>query len=176
MDMDTQTFETKRLEYQMAQEMLRHYDSLNWQIGSILVAAAIVLTGLALNKDTIELAYGSLALRLSISAGIPLMSLFVLVIWLLWFRRHRALYNFRNEVLHRLEEQLGMYHFLLVAESNGGDKSRFDKAKTAAGHQPEFKPLYRVTLPGPSGYDLTFALAFGVPVGQAIILFMAYWA
>ncbi|MBI4802072.1 MAG: hypothetical protein HY796_06075 [Elusimicrobia bacterium] len=41
-------FNKKKLEYTAAQEMLCHYDSLNWQIGAALIAATVILTGLAL--------------------------------------------------------------------------------------------------------------------------------
>lgn len=178
--MDDMTFETKKLEYEMAQEMLRHYDSLNWQIGSILCAAALVLTGLALNKDLIELARSSWHLRLSITCGIPLLSIFVLGAWLFWFRRHRAMYNLRSEVLHRLEIQLGMFHHLLSAVSDGrGDSKREDveNAKRASGHdEPHFRPLYPVRLQGPSGYCLARLLGFGVPIVQLVILWFAYWS
>ena len=110
----------KTVEYQMAQEMLRHYDSLNWQIGSILIAAVLVLTGFTLNKDIIVLAQTSTNIRFTITIGIPTFSLFILGIWLLWFRRHRNMYNFRNEVMQRIEFQLGMYHHLLNVEKYNG--------------------------------------------------------
>ena len=173
-------FETKKLEYQMAQEMLRHYDSLNWQIGSILVAASLVVTGLALNKDLLILARSSTSLRWSLTIGVPLLSLFVLGIWLLWFRRHRALYNLRNEVLHRLEMQLNMYHHLLSADYDGtGDRNRADveQARLNSGHHPsKFTPLYEIKLLKPSGYTLARFLAVGLPIGQLAILSFAYAA
>lgn len=176
--MDTQEFEKKKFEYQMAQEMLRHYDVMNWQIGSILIAAVLIFTGFAVNKDIIELAKKSCELRWILNLGIPLLSFFVLFTWLLWFRRHRSLYNFRNEVLHRLEMQLGMYHFLLVAEADNTNASinpQLSKAKIDAGHDDAaFKPLYPLVLKGPSGYMLAKVLAFGVPCGQIILLYGLY--
>lgn len=45
----------RKLEYIAAQEMLRHYDSLNWQIGAILIASTVLLTGMVLNKEVIDL-------------------------------------------------------------------------------------------------------------------------
>ena len=146
--------EIKKLEYQMAHEMLRHYDTLNWQIGSILIAGVLVLTGLIINKDAIELMGTSLAVGLGITLGLPAISFLILRTWLSWFARHQQLYNFRNEVLHRLEFQLKMYHNLKVAEaklkgSDAGDASRQEndasrqenlerlrQARLAAGYAP----------------------------------------
>lgn len=47
--------EIKKLEYTAAQDMLKHYDTLNWQIGSVLIAGVVVLTGLIVDTDTIHL-------------------------------------------------------------------------------------------------------------------------
>lgn len=176
--MDTQEFETKKLEYQMAQEMLRHYDALNWQIGSIFIAAVLILTGFAVNKDIIDLAKKSQGFRWTWTIGIPFLSWFVLYTWFLWFRRHRSLYNVRNEVLHRLEMQLGMYHFLRIAEVANGKASvdpQLSKAKIDAGHDADaFKPLYSVAIERPSGYTLAKVLAFGIPCAQFILLCLLY--
>jgi hypothetical protein len=88
------------------------------------------------------------------------------------------MYNFRNEVLHRLEIQLGMYHFLRVAEaanSNASANPQLSKAKIDAGHDAAaFKPLYSVALKSPSGYALARVLAFGVPFVQLILLYGLY--
>jgi len=178
--MDAQEFEKKKFEYQMAQEMLRHYDALNWQIGSILIAAVLILTGFAVNKDIIDLAKKSPGLHWTLNLGIPFISLFVLFTWLLWFRWHRMLYNFRNEVIHRIEMQLGMYHFLRVAEASSDDVSanlQLTKAKIDAGHDSSaFEPLYSVALQNPSGYTLAWVLALGIPFGQMILLYGLYRA
>lgn len=176
--MEPQEFEKKKFEYQMAQEMLRHYDALNWQIGLILIASVLILTGFSLNPDTIELAKKSVEVRRMLSLGIPALSLFVLGIWLLWFRRHRTLYNFRNEVIHRLELQLGMYHHLRVAELDSGVVGdRFEQARLNAGHDlASFKPLYPLVLKGPSGYTLAKILAFGLPFLQYLLLCGLYAA
>lgn len=170
--MDVIEFETKKFEYRMAQQMLRHYDTLNWLIGTILIAAVLMLTGLVTDGNLIGLAKQNGNIRCAVSAGIPALSLFVLGTWLLWFRRHRALYNFRNEVIHRLELQLGMYHYLRVAESDlAGDA--FEQARVNAGHDSlHFKPLYPLALSGPSGYTLAKVLTFGLPLMQ-LLLFCA---
>ena len=174
--MDTQEFEKKKFEYQMAQEMLRHYDALNWQIGSILIAGVVVLTGFVINKDIIELAKKSFEVRWMLNLGIPFLSLFVLGNWLLWFRRHRFLYNFRNEVLHRLEIQLGMYHFLRVAAADIADIEQLASARKRAGHDSAtFTPLYPLgVLTGLSGYTLAKVLALGIPFAQLVLLYGLY--
>ena len=171
--------DSQELEYTSAQDMLKHYDSLNWQIGSILVAATVVLTGLVLNDDALALLRGTTRASQIVAFGVPAFSLFILSIWFLWFRRHRALYNFRNETLHRLELNLGMYHFLRVVEADLSDgfdaESKTDvlhTAKLKAGHDStSFTPFYRLEkLPGPSGYVLAMLLAFGIPALQLILL------
>jgi hypothetical protein len=180
-EMGNQEFEAKKLEYQMAQEMLRHYDALNWQIGSILIAAVVILSGFAINKDVIELAKRGPGVRWMLILSLPSLSLFVLGVWLLWFRRHRFLYNLRNEVLHRLESQLGMYHHLRVAESvppkkNGGWHNRFTNAKNEAGHDDDhFRPFYPLKPQGPSGYSLAKILVFGLPAAQLLLLLLIFW-
>jgi len=147
--MESLDFEKKEMEYGAAQEMLRHYDSLNWQIGAVLIAATIVLTGLVLRKEVIDLIQATGLLSWLVVGGIPAFSLFILVVWLLWFRRHRDLYNFRNETLHRLEIDLGLYHYLRVIEAAFSNKPNSDEAKILAaaklnaGYAKErFKPFY----------------------------------
>lgn len=106
-----------KFEYERAQEMLQHYDNLTWHIGSIFIAGILVLTGLGLGKDGFEiLAKGWRSLL--VVFGIPGISFLVLVLWALWFKRMRSHYRFRDEVLHRLEEKLKIYHFLRIAETN----------------------------------------------------------
>jgi hypothetical protein len=104
-------------EYERAQEMLIHSDSLIWQIGSILIAGTLVLTGLALNKDTLELLGKGWRSLLAV-IGVPTISFLTLKIWLLWARRHRSFYNFREQVLQRIEFELQFYHFLRVLEAS----------------------------------------------------------
>lgn len=177
--MDLNEFESKKLEYSSAQEMLRHYDALNWQIGATLIAATIVLTGLVLRKEVIDLIRGNGFLTWFVIFGIPAFSLFILAIWLSWFRRHRDLYNFRNETLHRLEIYLGMYHYLRVVEADFVNKNDHEKkkilsvAKHKAGYSNEgFVPFYDLQLSSPSGYALAKFLTYGIPAFQ-LALFLA---
>jgi len=176
-EFDDKERENKRFEYEMAQQMLRHYDALNWQIGGILIAAVSIMTGFVLNGEFLSNAKESQALCYVITIGFPVFSLFVLIVWILWFRRHRDLYNLRNEVLYRLEVQLGMYHFLRVVEAVGSQNAAFNKAsdaaKKSAKHDSEtFAPIVKNELSGPSGYKLAWVLAIGVPVLQFLLLLM----
>lgn len=172
--MDANDLEKKKLEYRAAQEMLRHYDLLNWLIGTALVVACVLLTGLLLRQDFIALLRSEGAAGWLLVLLIPAFSFFLLGVWLLWFRRHRDLYNFRNETLHRLETQMGLYHYLRVVEADCGldeDKTRrLNAARIRAGHTGgEFVPFYAPRLSKPSGYMLAKALAFGIPVFQLLI-------
>ncbi|MDX6444984.1 MAG: hypothetical protein QOH71_2058 [Blastocatellia bacterium] len=180
-----------KFEYEMAQDMLKHYDTLNWQIGSVLIAGVLIFTGLVINKDIIELMRSHSNVGKAIGFGVPALSLLILAIWLMWFRRHRDLYNCRNEVLHRIESREHMYHYLLVVEQdkkNDKDKNDKDKEeekkkldrlkeyKSAAGYatKPEqegFQPLYPLKpLRRPSGYALAWALTIGIPSVQLMIM------
>jgi hypothetical protein len=175
--LDINQIEIKKFEYEMAQRMLMHYDSLNWQIGSILIAAVIIMTGFVLKGDLIAKPIDFILLRFAIAFALPIFSLFILIVWILWFRRHRDLYNLRNEVLYRIEVQLGMYHFLRVVEAVGSQNKTFaklsDDAKLKAGHDSKiFAPICENNLSRPSGYKLAWILAIGVPIGQFILLLM----
>jgi len=166
--MTDQEIEIKKLEYTAAQEMLCHYDSLNWQIGAILIAATFVLTGLALQEGVVA----SIKQSYYVTLGIPISSLFILTTWLKWFQRHRALYNLRFETLHRLEIQLGMYHHLRAAEADSRKSNeQIVKAKINAGYDNDgFQPIYpQDSLPSPSGYNLAKLLTFGIPLLQLIL-------
>jgi len=97
--------ETLRFIYEKAQEMLIHYDNLNWQIGSILLGSNLVTMGLSLQQRI-----GSLSVPILAVAGI--ISQFA---WAFWFTRHVAMYNLRNDVLYRIEMELGIPHHSLPA-------------------------------------------------------------
>ncbi len=170
-------WERDKFEYQMAQEMLRHYDSLNWQIGSILIAGTLVLTGLIFNRDTVRLLYERFWPTLATLIIANLVSYLVLGTWLLWFHRHRDYYNFRNEVFHRIEFRRGMYHHLAVANGDllnradaPGVKTKLDRidvARKAA--YGDFQTLYELgKLPRISGNRLAILLAVGIPLLQSV--------
>jgi hypothetical protein len=187
--MTPEQLEVRKLEYTAAQEMLKHYDTLNWQIGSILIAGVLVMTGLVVNKDTIELMQASPYAAWAIMAGIPCTSLLILGSWWLWFRRHRDLYNLRNEVFHRIELKLGMFHYLRAAAVDLEQRSSTPDARTAAslqtlaaarreaGYKEDgegFVPLYDVRLSKPSGFGIATFLAMALPELQFTILRLLY--
>ena len=191
---DKDDWEVRKFEYEMAQDMLKHYDTLNWQIGSLLIAGVLVLTGIVVNKDIIEFMGSNRSAGLIIVFGIPLFSIIILGLWLLWFLRHRQLYNYRNETLHRIELKYRMYHFLMVAEADkkagGKPVARFAKAKLAAGYSPqagdlagntaddviEFVPVYtEEPLGGLRGKYLARSLVILIPATQLIVLFALWW-
>lgn len=143
----------KLAEYAAAQEMVRHYDTLNWQIGSILIGANAVLFGVVAGiLGRIDWPGGFL-----VATAVAGFSAFLLLAWRLWYKRHRALYNFRHETMHRIELQLGMYHHLRVAWDPSGRKAQNvkaverqvpaarDAAQVMYGEYA-FEPLYTVTL------------------------------
>jgi hypothetical protein len=173
-----------RFEYEMAQGMLTHYDNLNWQIGSILIAGVLVFTGLVINKDLFDVMGQHRALGVVLAVGIPLLSYTVLGIWRLWFQRHMHLYNLRNETLQRIELKLGMYHFLRVVEGDldakkyeGEDRPKLLAARSRAWQMKEgtqFEPfeLYRINrLGGISGNKLAMILTLIIPSIQFLLLF-----
>lgn len=152
--------EIKKLEYQMAQDMLKHYDSLNWKIGSILIAGVLMFDGIMFKALT-ENAEQYVFITLSTTA----MSAPLLIIWYLWFRRHRFLYNLRNETMHRLELELGMYHHLRVLSSYKGigeeKQKKLKEIEKKVGYESTFKPFFDLSeVPGPSGYDLALGLVY----------------
>lgn len=177
-------WERDKFEYQMAQEMLRHYDSLNWQIGAILIAGTLVLTALVFKGDALALLNQSFWPTVSVLLVAPFISFLVLSCWALWFRRHRSLYNLRNEVCHRIEFRYHMFHYLRVVKADlSKPRHRFrsrgpeleQAAKQAgyklAGGNEGFQPIYEHDgngLPRPSGHKLVWCLALGIPIIQSV--------
>lgn len=176
----------QRFEYAQAQDMLKHYDALNWQVGSILIAGLAALTGFVVNQQ----AEVDLLKQCIVIYGVPFFSLVLLCFWGLWYQRHRFMYNLRNEVLHRLELELGMYHFLKVVdvcENYEGDektkqykKSILEYAKTRAGYgnkDGEFKPFYVKDIkkaPRPSGYHLMWIFVIIIPLLQHVLFLFLF--
>jgi hypothetical protein len=118
-------------------------------------------------------------LGLLVAAAVSTFSWALLEAWFRWFERHRVLYNFRNETLHRLELQLGMYHFLRVVEAEGGENpatmaEQVAPAKLAAYALPDgtaFAPIYSPSLKGTmSGFKIAKWLARGLPVVEFFAL------
>jgi len=165
----------KLAEYERAQDMLKHYDLLNWQIGSILIGANAVLAGLVINLMPKVGWWGLL-----VAPAIALFSFVLLEAWMRWFDRHRTLYNFRNETLHRIEVQLGMYHFLPVAQASltrpldpevAAQLSEARERAYRVGEAGEFVPLYPgLLLGGTSGRTIASFLRYAVPIAELVTL------
>jgi len=90
-------------EYRLTQEMLRHYDNLNWQIGSILIGSNIVALGFISSSSNLNVLFGA--------AFGGSFSLFAFVIW---FFRHVSIYNVKNDRLYIIEYKLGMAQHRMV--------------------------------------------------------------
>jgi hypothetical protein len=140
--------ENYRLEYQMCQEMLRHYDTLNWQIGSIFIAAVFLLVGTSLP--------GLLESAAKFEYGFPLiiaLSAILMFAWLIFFLRHRAIYNVRNYRLKKLEELLGYEQYKLNFQT-------FKETKKLPGSDgKELNLLEKI-----SGWWVAIAVAFAIPL------------
>jgi hypothetical protein len=99
----TQDKEVLLTEYKETQLMLQHYDNLNWQIGSILVGSNIIALGFLSNVTNDR-----------VLTGAALAGTFSLFAWILWFFRHMAIYNVKNDRLCWIEEDLNMYQHRMV--------------------------------------------------------------
>lgn len=168
-DYSREEIDVKLAEYAAAQDMLKHYDTLNWQIGSILIGANAVLLGLVVGLLG-RIGWLGILVALAVSA----FSFVLLESWWRWFDRHRVLYNFRNETLQRIELQLGMFHFLRVVASDREVESRLDAARAAAFTAPDgtvFVPFYEPTLAGTTpGNKIAEKLRWLLPVLEFVAL------
>jgi hypothetical protein len=186
-----------RFEYEMAQQMLCHYDRLNWTIGSILIAGVIAMTGLVVNNDIIAMMSNHRWASMAVVIFIPLISFYLLTIWTIWFYNHKEFYDARNEVFHRIEPQLKMYHYLQVVERLPSTKNipyraeYCERSRRKAGYvdgatppfeqqtvcsQQSFFPIYswRSQHKRIAGHALTLWLSRGIPVLQFAMLFIIW--
>lgn len=90
-------------EYNKTQEMLRHYDNLNWNIGSILVGSNIIALGMLSSQINTGILFGA-----------ALAGSFSLFAWILWFLRHASIYNVKNDRLYMIESMLGMSQHRMI--------------------------------------------------------------
>jgi len=95
------------VEYHRTQDMLRHYDNLNWEIGSILVGSNLVALGFISNTSNPNLLFAA-AFGGSIS----------LFAFSLWFFRHVSIYNVKNDRLYIIEYELGMAQHRMIDYAN----------------------------------------------------------
>jgi len=92
-------------EYHRTQEMLIHYDKLNWSIGSILVGSNIMALGFI---------SGTSNPNPSILFVAALGGSFLSFAWIMWFYRHASIYDVKNDRLYMIEHQLGMFQHRMV--------------------------------------------------------------
>src|SRR2546425_3783432 len=90
-------------EYERTQEMLTHYDNLNWQIGSILLGSNIVALGFLSSQSNAQILFAA-------AFG----GSFSLFAWILWFLRHASIYNVKNDRLFMIEQKLSMAQHRMV--------------------------------------------------------------
>jgi hypothetical protein len=97
-------------EYHRTQEMLVHYDNLNWLIGLVLVSSNIIALGFVSFADNRNVVFAA-------AFG----GSFALFCWVLWFYRHVSIYNVKNDRLYMIEQELGMAQHRMVgyASKNG---------------------------------------------------------
>ncbi len=90
-------------EYHRTQDMLTHYDNLNWQIGSILVGSNIVALGFLSNSRNTQLLFAA-----AIGGSLSLFA------WIFWYFRHASIYNIKNDRLYMIEQKLHMAQHRMV--------------------------------------------------------------
>ncbi len=91
-------------QYKATQQMLMHYDNLNWNIGSILVGSNLVAIGFVVQQNSNPF----------LLIGAALAGMCSLWSWELWYFRHVAIYNVKNDVLYIIEAKLNMFQNRLV--------------------------------------------------------------
>lgn len=96
-------------EYELTQQMAIHYDALNWQIGSILIAGIFISIGI-------------IGDRFDIYPLLSAISLFILIIWNRFYFRHKAIQDTKFERLHSIENELNLRQHLIVRERDAQKK------------------------------------------------------
>jgi hypothetical protein len=109
MDIGTETNKERRSElvqeYVLTQQMAIHYDQMNWQIGSILIAGIFISIGIIGNKIDAYLWLG-------------IISFVILYAWNRFYFRHKAIQNKKFERLHEIESELGFCQHLKIKEGD----------------------------------------------------------
>ena len=103
--MDLIDKESLRLEYDKTQEMAIHYDTMNWTIGSILLAGIFGMAGLI--GDKIQ-AYPQVAV----------LSFIILLVWRVFYKRHKEIQRVKFTRLQEIEKELHLRQHLLVNEQD----------------------------------------------------------
>jgi len=93
--------EDLKIEYEKTQEMVIHLDTLNWTIGSILIAGVFVMIGFLGDKPD---SYPWMAT----------ISFIILGLWALNFKRHKDIQHQKFKRLHQIEVELKLKQHLMV--------------------------------------------------------------
>ncbi len=93
--------ENLKIEYEKTQEMVIHLDTLNWTIGSILIAGVFVMIGFLGDKPDSYL-------------WMAIISFVILVLWALNFKRHKDIQYKKFERLHQIEAKLCLKQHLII--------------------------------------------------------------
>lgn len=94
-------------DYDKAQEMIRHYENLSWQVGAIIFAGLFVMIGAAIVKKPIEKDN-------TILLFVIVMTLLVDLFWFLWYQRNRILITKNWKDLETLNCSFPIYANFLI--------------------------------------------------------------
>ncbi len=130
-----------RMEYEKTQDMAIHFDLLNWTIGSILIAGVFVMIGIVGEKKQV---YPYLAV----------FSFIALLVWRLYYKRHRDIQMVKYRRLHCIEKKLKLQQHLNVET----DDDTIEE-KRIFGIKIKVKKLF-----GIKGNDCANILTVGIPV------------
>lgn len=98
-----------RLEYEKTQDMAVHYDILNWTISSILIAGVFISIGI-------------LGERTELYPFMAVFSLIPLLVWRLFYRRHKGIQKIKFQRLHAIEKKLNLEQHLRVHSEDKAGK------------------------------------------------------
>ncbi|MDD4874318.1 MAG: hypothetical protein PHE15_05020 [Dehalococcoidales bacterium] len=140
-DEEQNKIENLRLEYQLTQDMAIHYDTMNWTIGTILIAGVFGTIGLIGEK-------------LSVYPTIAVLSFLILIIWRFYYKRHKDIQHIKFTRLHEIEKELNLQQHLRIKTADDKSIDKKMKKEKIFG----LKGDYRATL-----------LTFGVPAVILII-------
>ena len=90
-----------RLEYEKTQDMAIHYDTLNWTIGSILIAGVFIMVGIIGDK-------------IQLYPYIAAFSFIALLVWRLYYKRHKEIQRIKFTRLQDIEKELRLQQHLKV--------------------------------------------------------------
>jgi hypothetical protein len=113
----------RRFEYDKCFETFKHYDTLNWQIGGILVAGLMIFSGQIIAKVMEDGAINPCVYNWLPFVG--LLNYTVMIIWIKFFLRHRELYNSRINRMREIEDILNINNFRIAAKEMYPEKLEY---------------------------------------------------